>query len=481
MERKPVVIPQEALEKEAAVCGQIKALWASRGRTPRAFVDTYGCQQNEADSERIRGMLRASGYEIVDTEEGADCIVINTCAIREHAETRVYGNVGALVHTKARHPEQKIFLCGCMMGQPQVVERIKNSYRHVDGVFNPHELWRFPELLQSVLRTNKRIFAVDDSAGNIAEGIPVVRSSDLKAWVSIMYGCNNFCSYCIVPYVRGRERSRRPEEILEEVKGLIAAGYKDITLLGQNVNSYGKDLGLGVDFADLMAEIAQLPGEFWLRFMTSHPKDASKKLFDTIAKYPKIAKQFHLPFQSGNDRVLKAMNRHYTREEYLKLAHYGRAIMPDLVLTSDVIVGFPGETEDEFEELRAFLRETRFERLGVFAYSREEGTPAYDLPDQIPEKLKRKRYDALMREQRKIHTAYNRAQVGKTLAVVCEGYDTVSESYYGRSYADAPDIDGRVFFSAPRRVREGELVRVEVSEVLDYDLVGKFIGEGEPQ
>ena len=206
MERKPVVIAQEALEKEAAVCGQIKALWASRGRTPRAFVDTYGCQQNEADSERIRGMLRASGYEIADTEEGADCIVINTCAIREHAETRVYGNVGALVHTKARHPEQKIFLCGCMMGQPQVVERIKNSYRHVDGVFNPHELWRFPELLQSVLRTNRRIFAVDDSAGNIAEGIPVVRSSDLKAWVSIMYGCNNFCSYCIVPYVRGRAR-----------------------------------------------------------------------------------------------------------------------------------------------------------------------------------------------------------------------------------------------------------------------------------
>ena len=225
MERKPVVIAQEELAREAAVCGEIKAWWASRGRTPRAYVDTYGCQQNEADSERIRGMLRASGYDIVDTEEGADCIVINTCAIREHAETRVYGNVGALVHTKARHPEQKIFLCGCMMGQPQVVERIKNSYRHVDGVFNPHELWRFPELLQRVLKTGKRIFAVDDSAGNIAEGIPVVRSSNLKAWVSIMYGCNNFCSYCIVPYVRGRERSRRPEEILEEVKGLIAAAF----------------------------------------------------------------------------------------------------------------------------------------------------------------------------------------------------------------------------------------------------------------
>ncbi len=219
MERKPVVIPQEALAREAAVCGEIKAWWASRGRTPRAYVDTYGCQQNEADSERIRGMLRASGYEIVDTEEGADCIVINTCAIREHAETRVYGNVGALVHTKARHPEQKIFLCGCMMGQPQVVERIKNSYRHVDGVFNPHELWRFPELLQRVLKTGKRIFAVDDSAGNIAEGIPVVRSSNLKAWVSIMYGCNNFCSYCIVPYVRGASARDDPRRSWKRSRG----------------------------------------------------------------------------------------------------------------------------------------------------------------------------------------------------------------------------------------------------------------------
>ena len=420
MERKPVVIAQEALEKEAAVCEQIKALWASRGRTPRAFVDTYGCQQNEADSERIRGMLRASGYEIVDTEEGADCIVINTCAIREHAETRVYGNVGALVHTKARHPEQKIFLCGCMMGQPQVVERIKNSYRHVDGVFNPHELWRFPELLQSVLRTNKRIFAVDDSAGNIAEGIPVVRSSDLKAWVSIMYGCNNFCSYCIVPYVRGRERSRRPEEILEEVKGLIAAGYKDITLLGQNVNSYGKDLGLGVDFADLMAEIAQLPGDFWLRFMTSHPKDASKKLFDTIAKYPRIAKQFHLPFQSGNDRVLKAMNRHYNREEYLKLAHYGRQIMPELVLTSDVIVGFPGETEEEFAESLEFLKTCGLSMFHIFPYSRRKGTPAADMPDQIPNAVKERRAAEAASAAAELEAAYHASMLGTTQQVLFE-------------------------------------------------------------
>ena len=421
MERKPVVIAQEALEKEAAVCEQIKALWASRGRTPRAFVDTYGCQQNEADSERIRGMLRASGYEIVDTEEGADCIVINTCAIREHAETRVYGNVGALVHTKARHPEQKIFLCGCMMGQPQVVERIKNSYRHVDGVFNPHELWRFPELLQSVLRTNKRIFAVDDSAGNIAEGIPVVRSSDLKAWVSIMYGCNNFCSYCIVPYVRGRERSRRPEEILEEVKGLIAAGYKDITLLGQNVNSYGKDLGLGVDFADLMAEIAQLPGDFWLRFMTSHPKDASKKLFDTIAKYPKIAKQFHLPFQSGNDRVLKEMNRRYTRQQYLDLVNYAKRVMPGLVLTSDVIIGFPGETEAEAMDTVSLVEEVGFDALFTFIYSPRPGTKAAAMPDPATRAEKQKWFDRLLEVQNNMSAKLHAAYVGKTVRVLVDG------------------------------------------------------------
>jgi len=298
LERKTAEISPELLRAQREICEKIKEYWLAQGVTPRAFVDTYGCQQNEADSERIRGILETCGYGIVDEEEGADCIVINTCAIREHAEDRVFGNVGALTHTKARHPRQKIFLCGCMMGQPEVAARIKKSYRHVDGVFNPHHLWRFPELLYTVLTTGKRVFATEDSAGAIAEGLPVVRSNNLKAWVSIMYGCNNFCSYCIVPYVRGRERSRRPEEIVAEVKELIAAGYKDITLLGQNVNSYGKDLGLGVDFADLLGELAELPGEFWLRFMTSHPKDATKKLFDTIASHEKIAKQFHLPFQS---------------------------------------------------------------------------------------------------------------------------------------------------------------------------------------
>ena len=466
MKRENVLVSEDALARQREFEAKIKKMFTSREAHPVACVDTFGCQQNEADTERIRGMLRASGYEIVDTEEGADCIVINTCAIREHAETRVYGNVGALVHTKARHPEQKIFLCGCMMGQPQVVERIKNSYRHVDGVFNPHELWRFPELLQSVLRTNKRIFAVDDSAGNIAEGIPVVRSSDLKAWVSIMYGCNNFCSYCIVPYVRGRERSRRPEEILEEVKGLIAAGYKDITLLGQNVNSYGKDLGLGVDFADLMAEIAQLPGEFWLRFMTSHPKDASKKLFDTIAKYPKIAKQFHLPFQSGNDRVLKAMNRHYTREEYLKLAHYGRAIMPDLVLTSDVIVGFPGETEDEFEDTISLIEDVRYDALFTFIFSPRAGTPAAKMDDPTPKEEKNRRFDRLCDVQNRISLEIHQGYVGKTVRVLCDGRD--------KDMLTARTEGGRLVRFAGDDSLIGQFFDVTITGCTTWSLVGEL-------
>lgn len=421
MERKPVVIAQEELAREATVCGEIKAWWASRGRTPRAYVDTYGCQQNEADSERIRGMLRASGYDIVDAEEGADCIVINTCAIREHAETRVYGNVGALVHTKARHPEQKIFLCGCMMGQPQVVERIKNSYRHVDGVFNPHELWRFPELLQRVLKTGKRLFAVDDSAGNIAEGIPVVRSSNLKAWVSVMYGCNNFCSYCIVPYVRGRERSRRPEEILEEVKGLIAAGYKDITLLGQNVNSYGKDLGIDVDFADLLRRLNAVPGDFWLRFMTSHPKDASSKLFSAMAECDKVAKQLHLPFQSGSDEILRRMNRRYTAEHYKSLIADARSKMPDITLSSDIIVGFPGETDEDFEQTLKLVQDTRFDLLFTFLYSPRTGTPAASYEDNATPQDKQRRFERLLKAQDEIVAEKQAAYQGRKLRLLVDG------------------------------------------------------------
>ncbi len=421
MERQTTVIPQEELHRQQEICRKIREYWLDQNIAPLAFVDTYGCQQNEADSERIRGMLADCGYRMTDTEEGADCIVLNTCAIREHAEQRVFGNVGALTHTKKRHPRQKIFLCGCMMGQDHVSQRIKHSYPHVDGVFNPHHLWRFPELLLHVLTTGKRIFAVEDSAGNIAEGVPVIRGDDRKAWVSIMYGCNNFCSYCIVPYVRGRERSRQPEEILAEVKDLLSKGYKDITLLGQNVNSYGKDLGLGMDFADLMAQIAALPGDFWLRFMTSHPKDATKKLFDVMASSPKIAKHFHLPFQSGNDRVLQVMNRRYTSGQYLELVNYGRSVMPELVLTSDVIVGFPGETEEEFEDTLKLIEQVRYDALFTFIYSPRKGTPAAEMPDPATKADKNRRFDRLVDTQNRISEEIHRAYVGRTMRVLVDG------------------------------------------------------------
>ncbi len=423
MSNKTTVISQEALQQQLSYCNKIAAYWHDAGRAPVAYVETYGCQQNEADSERIRGMLSEAGYSICDAAEGADVVVMNTCAIREHANQRVFGNLGALTHTKRRHPGQKIFLCGCMAGQEVVSTRIKNSYHHVDGVFSTHHLWQFPEILYKVLTTGKRQFYIADEAGSIAEGLPVVRSSDLKSWVSIMYGCNNFCTYCIVPYVRGRERSRKPEDILAECRRLVADGCKEINLLGQNVNSYGKDLDCGVDFADLLAEIAQIPGDFLIRFMTSHPRDASEKLFDTMAKYDKIAKQLHLPFQSGSSRVLKAMNRHYDREKYLAKVAYAKSVMPDLVLTSDVIVGFPGETEEEFEETISLIEQVRYDALFTFIFSPRPGTPAATMDDPTPKEEKNRRFDRLCAVQNRISEEIHQGYVGNTFRCLVDGRD----------------------------------------------------------
>ena len=304
-----------------------------------------------------------------------------------------------------------------------MAEKVKNSYRHVSGGFNPHHLWEFPEILYSVLTGKKRVFRTEDSAGVIAEGLPSVRSGDLKAWVSIMYGCNNFCSYCIVPYVRGRERSRLPGDIVEEVKDLIARGYKDITLLGQNVNSYGKDLEEKMDFSDLLAMLAELPGDFLLRFMTSHPRDAGQKLFDTMARYPKIAKQLHLPFQSGNDRVLKEMNRHYDSARYRSLVAYAKKVMPDLVLTSDVIVGFPGETEEEFEDTLRLIEDVGYDALFTFIFSPRPGTPAARMDDPTPREEKNRRFDRLLELQNRISEEKHRAYIGKTVRVLVDGRD----------------------------------------------------------
>ena len=420
MERTTLISPAD-IETQLEHCRAVAALWAQLPDRPLAFVDTYGCQQNEADSERLRGYLEKMGFGFTASEEEARIIVINTCAIREHAEQRVFGNVGALVHVKRRHPDTLICLCGCMAQQPHVAKKIRESYRHVDLVFGPHALWRFPEMVHTLLTQRGRTFSVDDEAGSIAEGIPVVRQDNIKAWVSIMYGCNNFCSYCIVPYVRGRERSRRSEDILAEVRQLAKEGYKDITLLGQNVNSYGKDLAEPLDFADLLERVNAIPGDFLIRFMTSHPKDATQKLFETMARCEKVAPVLHLPFQAGNDRILKVMNRRHTRAEYLEKIRALRALIPDITLTSDIIVGFPGETTEEFEDTLRVLEEVRFDALFTFIFSPRQGTPAAEMDDPMPREEKLANFNRLTALQDAISEEKHAAYVGKTVRCLLDG------------------------------------------------------------
>ena len=414
-------IPESDIQHQMDICAQLRAHFTAGGRQPLAMVDTYGCQQNEADSEKLRGYLRAMGFDFTQDEFAADVVVMNTCAVREHAETRVFGNVGALTHTKAHNPNQIIAVCGCMAQQEHVAEKLKKSYRIVDLVFGPHELWRFPELLRTVCTEHRRVFAIAPADGSVAEGIPQQRDGSVKAWLSIMYGCNNFCTYCIVPYVRGRERSRQPEDILAVVRELAAAGYQDITLLGQNVNSYGKDLDRGVDFAWLLEQVNAIPGDFLIRFMTSHPKAAGERLFDTMAACEKVAPVLHLPFQSGSSRVLKAMNRGYTREHYLDLVAQLRARIPDIVLTSDVIVGFPGETQEEFEETLSLIEAVRFDALFTFIFSPRRGTPAEKLDDPMPKEQKNANFQRLLQRQNQISGEKHQAYVGKTLRCLVDG------------------------------------------------------------
>ena len=415
-------ISQEDIGRQLRFCEKLRELNEARpGGPPLACVQTYGCQQNVADSQRLMGMLRDMGCGFTQDPGRAEIIVINTCAIRENAEKKVFGVVGQLVHAKERNPDLTICLCGCMAQEPEAAEKIKKSFRHVDLVFGPQALWRFPELLFEVRTRHKRVFSIAQERGAIAEGLPVVRESSVKAWVSIMYGCNNFCSYCIVPYVRGRERSREASDILAEIRSLVEDGVREITLLGQNVNSYGKDLDSPMDFADLLEEIDAIPGDYLIRFMTSHPKDAGRKLFDTMARCSHVAKQLHLPVQSGSSRVLRAMNRGYTREQYLEKAAYARSVMPELVLTSDIIIGFPGETEEEAMETISLIREVRYDALFTFIYSPRPGTPAASLPDTVSRAEKQVWFDKLLEEQNRISGELHRAYVGRRLRVLVDG------------------------------------------------------------
>ena len=414
----PVTVSEEQLQSQFTYIDAVSAL--IRDKQLRAYTHTFGCQQNEADTERIRGMLHEMGYRMTDRPEDADFILYNTCAVREHAEDRAFGNIGALSHLKKQRPDVVIALCGCMAQQEKNVEKIKKSYPQVSLLFGTHALWRFPSLLYRVLTEKKRVFDIGGE-DDIAEGLPVLRAQGPKAWLSIMYGCNNFCTYCIVPYVRGRERSRRPEEIEKELRELVAAGYKEITLLGQNVNSYGKDLGLDIDFADLLRRLNAVPGEFWLRFMTSHPKDASPRLFDAMAQCEKVAKQLHLPVQSGSDEILRRMNRRYTAEEYRALIADARAKMPDITLSSDIIVGFPGETEEDFEQTLQLVEDVRFDLLFTFLYSPRTGTPAASYEDNATPQEKQQRFERLLNAQDAIVSERQAAYQGKKVRLLVDG------------------------------------------------------------
>jgi len=385
-------INPEELAPQRLFCEQVRDYYENVGIQPLALVRTYGCQQNVADSERIKGMLAEMGFGFTEEPGEADLILFNTCAVREHAQDRVFGNVGALKAYKRRKPHLLIALCGCMVQQPQVAQRLREHYPFVGLIFGTHVLHRFPELVLEYLQTHKPVVSIPQSDGVIAEGIPLRRDGNFKAWLPIMYGCNNFCTYCIVPYVRGRERSRDPKIILNEAKELVAAGYKEITLLGQNVNSYGKGEDHGVDFPELLRRINDIPGDFLIRFMTSHPKDASRRLFDTIACCEKVSRHFHLPFQSGSDRILAAMNRGYTHQQYLDLVAYARQQVPDIAFTSDVIVGFPGETEEDFEETMRLIREVEFVSLFTFIFSPRPGTPAAKMEDPTTAEEKAARF-----------------------------------------------------------------------------------------
>ncbi|MEG0876613.1 MAG: tRNA (N6-isopentenyl adenosine(37)-C2)-methylthiotransferase MiaB [Oscillospiraceae bacterium] len=467
MSIKRTEISAEAVAAQLQICA---ALRAEMGDAPRfAKVETFGCQQNEEDSEKLRGYLAKMGYAPTEDEYLADIIIINTCAVREHAEQRVFGNLGTLTHTKAKNPKQIIAVCGCMAREPHVTEKIKKSYSLVDLVFAPDEIWRFPQLLSQAMTAGKPIFAPGEGDGCIAEGVPHSRTEGARAWLSIMYGCNNFCSYCIVPYTRLRERSRRWEDILSEARELIASGYKEITLLGQNVNSYGNDLENGISFAELIRRVNALEGDFILRFMTSHPKDANEELFAAMRDCEKCEKHLHLPLQSGSNRILQAMNRRYTAEKYLALVEKAREYMPEIVLTTDIIVGFPDETDEDFDATIDLVKKVSYDAMFTFIYSKRQGTPAASLPDPFTREEKQRHFDRLIEVQNAISEARHKSYIGKRLRVLIDGEDRE------QGFLTARTNGGRLLRLSGEKSLIGSFAEVLVVDCNTWSLRGEII------
>ena len=471
--KKSRFVSEEEQERQQAFSEFIKSendiYFTDNGNRRRVFVMTLGCQQNEADSEKLLGMAEAMGYEETATPEDASLILVNTCAIREHAEKRALSIVGQYKHIKAKNPELIICICGCMVVQEHRIQDIKMRYPYVDVLFGTSSIYKLPEFLAEKMNRGKRVLRADEGKYLVSEGAPIKRGSCYKAWVSVMYGCNNFCSYCIVPYVRGRERSRRMEDVIAEVKALVERGYKDITLLGQNVNSYGKDSDENYDFADLLYELDKIEGDYLLHFMTSHPKDATRKLIDVMAASGHVARHFHLPMQSGSDRILNAMNRRYDFEKYIGIVDYIREKMPDATITSDIIVGFPGETEEDFEDTLRALERARFDMIFSFIYSPRKGTPAAEMVEQIPPDIKSARFERLLACQNSICLDLNKPYEGKTVRVLCEGRSKNNNDVFnGRTEG------GKIVFFDGEDTDEGCFLNIEIERADTFALYGKI-------
>ena len=440
------------------------------GRPLTCCVTTFGCQMNARDSEKLLGILKEAGYQETQ-DENADFVIYNTCTVRENANLRVYGRLGVLHGYKKKNPHMKIALCGCMMQEPDVVEKLKKSYPFVDLIFGTHNIFKFAELLVTMLESDRMIIDIWKDTDQIVEDLPVERKYPFKSGVNIMFGCNNFCSYCIVPYVRGRERSREPEEILKEIRKLVDDGVKEVMLLGQNVNSYGKNLARPVTFAELLREVVKIDGLERVRFMTSHPKDLSDELIQVMAESEKICRHLHLPLQSGSSRILKIMNRKYTKEQYLDLADRIRKAVPDIALTTDIIVGFPGETEEDFRETLDVVRRVRYDSAFTFIYSKRTGTPAAVMEDQIPEDVVKDRFDRLLKEVQTISKEMAERFTGSCQKVLVEEKNSQMEGY----------VTGRlsnnhvVHFRGPESLI-GQIVKVWLDECRGFYYMGSLTG-----
>lgn len=457
-------------EKFIAKLKEVNIRLAQKNGRPRlAHTETYGCQQNVNDTERIRGMLDKAGFEFTDDAKEADLVIYNTCAVRENAEQRVFGRLGILKHIKETRPELIVAVCGCMVQQEHICEKIKKVHDHVDLIFGTHALYRMPELLYRTITENGTVVDITNSDGAICEDVPILRDRAEKAWVSIMYGCNNFCTYCIVPYVRGRERSRKPEDILNEIKELVANGTTEISLLGQNVNSYGKDLDAEIDFSDLLRMVNDIEGVERIRFMTSHPKDLSDKLIYTIRDCDKICKQLHLPLQSGSDKILKDMNRHYTKEQYLAIVDKLKKEIPGITLTTDIIVGFPTETTPAFKETLEVLKSVRYDNIFSFIYSRREGTPAAKLDFALTDEEIHKNFEEMLEVQNQICLEKNLEYKDKIETVLVEdASDAEPTILTGRNDG------GKLVTFAGDASLKGKYVKVKITKPKQWSLEGEI-------